>query len=320
MQILFDFAGRSRSAAARVLTELAPGSPLPQQVPALVQLLLSGTELLVLLVAGQLTGCQPGTQVVLGLDEIVDGAENFLVVHSLVLPRGFAHLSILPVEHRCGVLPTRYVRAMQLSRKRIVGAAIKLIEADGVEAASMPRLATELGCSLIALYNHVPSTNALLDGIADEVMSGIAWTPAPGARSPDQVKALVRAMRQMARAHPRCAVLALSRRGFPAGLLRPAEAALAALQDEGFSGPDAVRMLRALAAYILGSLLLEVGIAPGLTDGGDGQSGVPRLRPSEFPQLADLYPELRASDPDGDFEFGLDLLVRPVTASPLPEC
>ena len=202
---------------------------------------------------------------------------------------------------------------MQLSRKRVIAAAIGLIEAEGVEAVSMQRLATELGCGLISLYKHVPSGNALLDGIADEVISGVAWTCVPGASSQDQVRALLRAVRQLATAHPRCAMLALSRRDIPASLMRPAETALAGLQAAGFSGPGAARIVRTLATYLLGLLAREVGIAPGLTDG-ESDGSTRRPRPAEFPQLAELYSELRASDIDGDFEFGVELLARALTA------
>ena len=49
----------------------------------------------------------------------------------------------------------------------------------------MRRLATELGCGVMSLYSHVPSKSALLDGVADTVMSGIETTsvPEPAGRS-----------------------------------------------------------------------------------------------------------------------------------------
>jgi AcrR family transcriptional regulator len=203
---------------------------------------------------------------------------------------------------------------MQLSRKRIIGAAIELIEAAGVEAVTMPRLATELGCGVISLYNYIPSKSALLDGVADEVMSGIAEHSMSAASWQDKVRAQARAFREIARARPRCAMVAMSRRPTSASRLRPAELALATLREAGISGTDAVRIVRAITAYIAGSLLHEVGVTPGLTDRDDDTGAAPRLRPGEFPQLTELYPELQASDPDGDFEFGLDLLVRAVTA------
>ena len=203
---------------------------------------------------------------------------------------------------------------MQLSRKRIIAAAIELIEAAGVEAVSMQRLATELGCGVISLYYHVPSTNALLDGVADEVMSRLAGARSPAASWQDELRAQARAFRQIARAHPRCTMVAVLRRPVSAAVAGPAEQALATLREAGFSGGDTVRIMRAFAAYILGSLLREVEAVPGLTDTGDRRGAAPRLRQAEFPQFTELYPELRASDPDGDFEFGLDLLLRAVTA------
>jgi AcrR family transcriptional regulator len=202
---------------------------------------------------------------------------------------------------------------MQLSRKRVIAAAIGLIEAEGVEAVSMQRLATELGCNLISLYSHVPSGTALLDGIADEVMSGITWTCVPGASSQDQVRTLLREVSQIATAHPRCAMLALSRRDIPASLMRPAETALAGLQAAGFSGPGAARIVRTFATYLLGLLAREVEIAPALTDGDSGGS-TRRPRPAEFPQLTELYKELQASDVAGDVEFGAEMLARSLTA------
>jgi AcrR family transcriptional regulator len=201
---------------------------------------------------------------------------------------------------------------MQLSRKRIFATATELIEAYGVEAISMQRLATELGCGLISLYSHVPSRSALLDGVADEVMSGIAWTSPPDASFQDLMRALVRAFRQIAAAHPRCAMLALSRRSVPASLARPAETALSALREAGLSGPESVRIVRVFAACLLGLLAREAGIASGLA--GDDDSTARRPHPAEFPQLAALHPDLGASDIDGDLEFGVGLLARAITA------
>ena len=311
LQILLDFADRSRSAAAGVVAELAPGPSLSQQVPALVQLLLGAPELLVLLLRCQLTSCQPGPQVVLGLDEVVDGTENFLVIHSLVLPRGSAHPATLPAQRHGSVLPRRYVPAMQLSRKRIIATAIGLIDADGAEAVSMQRLATELGCSLIALYDHVPSRGALLDAVADEVMSGIAWTDPPHTSFQDQVRALAQATRDVATEHPRCAMLALSGRVVPASLVLLARRALATLREAGFSTPDSVRIVRVLAFYFLGLLAWEAGIASGLRSGDDGPPRRPH--PAGLGEPAGLHSELRASDIAGDLELGAELLAHAMT-------
>lgn len=199
---------------------------------------------------------------------------------------------------------------MQLTRSRIIAKAIELIEADGVESVSMHRLATELGCSVMCLYHHVPSKCALLDGVAGQVMSAIEVTPMPDAAWEERLGAQVRAFRKVARTYPRCAMAAVSRRPASARSLRPAEDALSALRDAGFGAEDAVGIVRAVLAYTVGSIAREVGVP-----GGDGGiSARPPLRAAEFPQITQLSAELRASDPEADFEFGLALLLQAVAA------
>ena len=96
-------------------------------------------------------------------------------------------------------------------------------------------------------------------------------------------------------------------------MVRPVESALATLRAAGFGGHDAVRIVRAFVAYIMGSLLREVGVAPTLT-GYDDDPHRPYLRAAEFPQLTDLAAELTGADDDADFEFGLDLLMHAIAA------
>lgn len=188
---------------------------------------------------------------------------------------------------------------------------MELIEAEGPNAVSMTRLAAELGCGLVPLYGQVPSTSALLDGIAATIVSGLDTRPsAAGASWADQMRAQARAIRRAALVFPRCSATVAGREPATAALLRPAEQALATLAAAGFCGQDAVRIARVLAAFLTGSLVREVGGAAGLNpDQALGDYPRPRLRRSEFPQLTGLAAELARTDPDADFELGLDLLV-----------
>jgi AcrR family transcriptional regulator len=198
---------------------------------------------------------------------------------------------------------------MQLTRERIITAAAELIEREGPDAVSMRRIAAQLGSGVMALYNHVPSKAAVLDGVADHVLSSIEYTPDPGASWEEQVRAQARAFRQMARAHPRCMMVVVS---------RPVDSA--ALRSAGFGGEEAIRVVRSFVAYIVGSLLREVGVSPGLEptrpltqDPASLAADRPiHLDPAEFPQVISLSTELLDRDFDADFEFGLDLLVRAV--------
>ena len=94
-----------------------------------------------------------------------------------------------------------YLQPVAVTRKRVVAAAIELIEAAGAEALSMRRLAPQLGCGLMSLYDLVPSNAALPDAVADEVMSQVTVVPKAG--WDEQVRAQATAFRQVASTYPR---------------------------------------------------------------------------------------------------------------------
>ena len=128
------------------------------------------------------------------------------------------------------------------------------------------------------------------------VISSIDVTSEPGASWADEVRAQARAFRQIARAYPRCTMVAVSRPTTSTSEPPPVEHALATLRSAGFGEEDALRIVRAFVAYVVGSLLREVGVSP----------SVARQQPPDQPPHSHI-------DHDADFEFGLDLLVRSVT-------
>ncbi|MCO1658882.1 TetR/AcrR family transcriptional regulator [Pseudonocardia sp. S2-4] len=66
-----------------------------------------------------------------------------------------------------GRAPGRRGPRPQLSVERIAQAAARIADANGLDAVSMQRVATELGYSTMSLYNHVPSKDLLLEVTAD---------------------------------------------------------------------------------------------------------------------------------------------------------
>jgi AcrR family transcriptional regulator len=192
-----------------------------------------------------------------------------------------------------------------------------LIEAEGAQAPSMTRLATELGCGLVALYSHVPSTQALLDGVAAAVVAGLDTSAPTAAPWHAQLRAQARAARRAAAAHPRCTIAVAGRPAASAAQLRPVEQMLGTLLAGVFAGPEAIRIMRALAAYLVGSLVLEVGVDPaGRDDTAEGTR--PVLRSASFPYLTAMSAQLAdaqaTASRDDDFEFGLELLLRGLAA------
>jgi hypothetical protein len=191
---------------------------------------------------------------------------------------------------------------------------MRLIEAEGAQAVSMTRLAADLGCGLVPLYGQVPSQADLLDGIAAALVSGAAVAKVAGGDWRDDLRSQARGLRSAARQYPRCAVAISGRAPATAAMLRPAEQALATLRTAGFGGQDAVRITRAVAAYLAGSLARDVGVAPGLRGDDDGDRRRRHLTVADFPHLTSLAAELADADPGADFELGLDLLIRGIDA------
>ncbi len=56
----------------------------------------------------------------------------------------------------------------RLTRDRVIEAALEIMDAEGLEAVSMRRVAREVGVEAMSLYNHVRDKEDLLAGIARE--------------------------------------------------------------------------------------------------------------------------------------------------------
>ncbi|MFE9099431.1 TetR/AcrR family transcriptional regulator [Actinomadura geliboluensis] len=78
---------------------------------------------------------------------------------------GEQHVSIWSVPERQGRGPRP-----AYSRAQITEAAIRIADADGLEAASMRRIAADLGTGAMSLYRYVPSRDDLLELMVDHAL------------------------------------------------------------------------------------------------------------------------------------------------------
>src|SRR6266567_4039796 len=97
--------------------------------------------------------------------------------------------------------PTGPARRTQLTRERVMAAAIELADRDGIESISMRKLAQELGVEAMSLYTHVRSKHDLLDGMTDAVISQIPMS-ADGVNWKTSLRQLVLAARSVMLGHP----------------------------------------------------------------------------------------------------------------------
>jgi AcrR family transcriptional regulator len=153
-------------------------------------------------------------------------------------------------------------------RRLILDQALALVDERGLGAMSMRAVAERVGLTSMALYPYVGGKDSLLDGLVDllHLELGAACATPEGVEWPNRLRALGRAVRALAHAHPGA---------FPLLLNRPAAAASASwltaalrgvLHDAGARLEDVPRMARMLCAVLLGYATGEV--TGGLPAGG----------------------------------------------------
>src|SRR5713226_7572623 len=112
----------------------------------------------------------------------------------------------------------------KLSRDRVIDAALRIMDAEGLGAVSMRRIGRELGVEAMSLYNHVRDKEDLLEGIREHVLDQFLD---PGIEGPweDRARRAARSWRQALRAHPSMMELISEAKGpnVTPGSIRPTE-------------------------------------------------------------------------------------------------
>jgi TetR/AcrR family transcriptional regulator, tetracycline repressor protein len=216
------------------------------------------------------------------------------------------------------------VRRRSLTREAIVERALEIGTAEGLEAVSLRRLATELGVTPMALYRHVSDKAGLLNAMYEEetrdfdVLAGVR----PDMHWTEQVRRTMFNYRRETEARPLSLALAFAYSGdITAGIWKPNEDILGILLGAGFSRRDAAVMLRIVSNLVAGYLLLLRQSGPDLPEVDEHTLELMRKRlelsgfslpPDEFPNSVASARELAEawlSPPDVWWNETVDLLV-----------
>jgi len=208
-----------------------------------------------------------------------------------------------------------------LTRDRVIEAALRVMDEEGLDAVSMRRVAREVGVEAMSLYHHVEDKEDLLDGICEHIMAGFEF-PDPVDDWAENCKRGARAWRRLLQAHPAVMRLFAEQRGPTRSIdsMRPMEFALTILRGSGLSDRDTAQAFHAFGGYIQGFVIMELGSIAGGADEEHTKfhAELADALPDEFPTLRAVSRYFAECDSDEQFEFGLDLLIRGLEAKVRP--
>ncbi|MFD4656298.1 TetR/AcrR family transcriptional regulator [Kitasatospora sp. NPDC058444] len=222
----------------------------------------------------------------------------------------------------------------RLSRPLVLGAAVALVDREGLAALTMRRLAAELGVESMALYRYTPGKEALVDGLVEAYFDEINARLRAGAEHgshPDgwraELRRIAKAFAATAHAHPEILPLVATRplavpvARRPASVLDLTEHILAVLSRAGFDDAGALIVYRTFVAWNLGCMLVDkrqVVDNPSEPDPAL-RLGLHRLPAADYPRLRALVPRFSDFDDEAEMLSGLDSLLDGMPEPPLDD-
>lgn len=143
-------------------------------------------------------------------------------------------------------MSTTSTRRTTLTRHELFVHALALLDAEGMDALTMRRLAAELGIEAASLYHHVPGKAALLDGVLALMRSEVTFDEPLPEDWPSLLETVFLRYAEVLMAHPN--LLPLAGRHLDSD---PAEG-LPHLVERGLSVRDAVDLWQGLMGLTVG--------------------------------------------------------------------
>jgi TetR/AcrR family tetracycline transcriptional repressor len=150
-----------------------------------------------------------------------------------------------------------------LTRDRVLDEALRLVDAEGLDALSMRRLARELGVEAMSLYNHVAHKEALIAGVLDLAVAEFRPPRDVDGGWRSWVRAWMRGVRALFQEHPKLVPWWLGQPRLGPNALGMIDCLFARLQEADFEPAAQVRTWEILRAYLLGSLVPPPFPSPG---------------------------------------------------------
>lgn len=211
------------------------------------------------------------------------------------------------------------------SRAQITEAAVRIADAEGLEAATMRRIAAEIGAGVMSLYRYVPSRHDLIELMADRVMGEIDVAGMPSGDWRADLTRYADELRAMRLRHPWIASVQRSLPSFGPNQMFLIERLMGVL-DAFVSIDENLGLVAMLNGYVEGTVREEISSAEELRRSGLSESEwmarsspyVDRLvKSGEYPIFTKIVMEARQPhlSRDDQFRYGLKRVLDCVAAA-----
>lgn len=206
----------------------------------------------------------------------------------------------------------------------MVDRALRIADAEGLEALTIRRLAQELGVTPMALYWHFRNKDELIRGLADQIWSEIRSDIDPAAHWSDQLRYLLESLVDVLRAHASASELLIGSDKRGEASWGVVEVTLEVLRSAGFDPVYASEVAGSALWTGLSLVMSEPGYDPSLNE--TERAEIQRrkhvelasLPPERYPRLVEAAVPLTrcdgAKDTEFHYRFGIDFFIAGVKA------
>ena len=209
----------------------------------------------------------------------------------------------------------------RLSKRAVIERALKLADADGLDALTIRKLAQHLGVTPMALYWHFRSKEELLDEVSGHLWGELDLNVDSAAPWPSQLQGLLESLVRVLRAHRSAPQLLLEHEKRNEAALQAAEVALGVLRSAGFDPQHASAITRSAMWTGITLVMSEPGYHPEAS--GEDPAELQRrdqirlamLPMVRYPRLIECaVPMTACDDPEFHYQFGIELFISGVKA------
>ena len=206
------------------------------------------------------------------------------------------------------------LRRGSLTPEVIVSESLRLLDTDGLDGFSLPKLGRALGADPTAVYRHFASKDDLVLAIADRLieiaMDGLAPLPC----WVDTVTEIATRQRAAYRAHPAAAALSWFRTTQRPAEMRVVDVLIGAVLEAGFTGAQAAVMYRALGDFTLAWAGIEAAFLAldadlQRADQSAWTRAYPAVGRAEYPHIWQIRDELADVTDDQIFQTALAMVM-----------